>query len=106
MIMGPQETAMTVATEERGGGTLLVKRMILVLLAAALTAAMMAVSAMPAMARNTIQDGFQDPPGPPLFSESTSFDNNGSSVKHGKAGGSCVNHFNSAGFTKSTGHGC
>jgi hypothetical protein len=50
-MTGHKETTMTVATEERGGGTL-VRRMILVLAAAALMAAMMALSAMPAVAES------------------------------------------------------
>ena len=84
------------------------RRVVLVLLVAALMAALMAVSAMPAMAKNSIHDGFDTPgDGPPEFSGSTSFDNNGSNVNHhGGGGGSCVDHFNSDGFTKNSGHGC
>ena len=58
-MMGQKET-MTVATEERGGGTL--RRMILALLVAALMGAMMVVSAMPAMAKNTGDQGPGLPP--------------------------------------------
>ena len=53
-MMGQKET-MTAATEEKRGGTL--RRMILVLAAAALMAAMMALSAMPAVAENVKRPG-------------------------------------------------
>jgi hypothetical protein len=81
------------------------RRIILALAVAALMAAIMAASAIPALAKNSIHDGFDDPPGPPEFSGSTSFDNNGSNVNHREGGGgSCVDHFDSDGFTKNTGH--
>ena len=84
------------------------RQVVLVLLVAALVAVTMVASAVPAMAKNSIHDGFDNPgDGPPEFSGSTSFDNNGSNVNHhGGGGGSCVDHFDSDGFTKNSGHGC
>jgi Spy/CpxP family protein refolding chaperone len=79
-------------TTKTTGGTL--RRMILLLMVAALMAAMVAVSAMPAMAKNTPGTG------PPLESGN----NKGSLVAH-SPGGACVAHAKGHGGTD-TGGGC
>jgi hypothetical protein len=72
-------------------GSTAVRRMILLLAVAAVMAALMAVSAMPAMAKaspNPSQTGG----GPPLFTGGLELDNPSSEVFHGR-GGACVEHF-------------
>ena len=78
------------------------RRMILVLAVAALIAAVMAASAMPAMAKNS---GPQKP-GPPIFSGGPAT-NDSASVDH-IGGGACVGHSGNAFFKAgpSTGGGC
>jgi hypothetical protein len=93
--MGQQETTMTVATEEKGGGTLL-RRIILVLTVAALMAVMLAVMAMPAMAKQCCHP--VQGPAPPEYTGNNLLSNSGSTVFHG-FGGACVNHDNGHGDT-------
>ncbi len=79
------------------------RRMILMFLVAALMAAMMAVSAMPAVAKNSFQDGLDSPPGPPNLSGGPT--KNDSSIVGHFANGACVAHFGKNGG-KRTGGGC
>ena len=78
----------------------------MVLMVAALMAAMMAVSAMPAMAKNSYQLDQDSPPGPPAFSGGPG--KNGSSEVFHDPEGSCVAHFGKDGRNKGkfTGGGC
>ncbi len=93
--MGQQETM-------RVTGSSAVRRIIMVLTVAALMALMLA-SAMPAMAKNTIQTGLDQPPGPPR--ESFGPAKNGSSSTFHTSDGTRVAHSGKNGG-KRTGGGC
>jgi Spy/CpxP family protein refolding chaperone len=89
--------------EEIVAGGSMLRRIVLALTVATLMAAMLAASAMPAMAKaspNPSETGG----GPPLFTGGLELDNPSSEVFHGR-GGACVKHFGkNAG--KETGGSC
>jgi hypothetical protein len=96
--------AMTVeAMEEAAQAGEAFRRALLVLGAALIVAAMMAASAMPAMAKVTSEKPCQNGGGPPAVSEGLG-KNGSSSVFHG-SDGACVAHFGKN-TGKRTGGGC
>ena len=84
-------TKTTTATEGQGGVALMLRRAILLLAVAALVAAMVAVSAMPAMAKVIPEKPGQNGGGPPGFSGGPG-KNVSSEVVH-EPDGACVVHF-------------
>ena len=81
----------------------MMRKLALLLAVVALMAAMLAVSATPAMAKNFFQVGLDSPPGPPTLSGGP-LKNDSSIVGH-NPDGACVAHFGKNGG-KQTGGAC